>query len=108
VVCPYPVVNAGLARALGEAGVRHGPRPPDGDVSHCVLLWADGAEGLPETLGRLQEASPDAPILVFAQAEDLSLARDALQAGARGFVHAGMRPDQTDSPRPVGGFERRS
>ncbi len=93
-VCPYPVVNAGLARALGEAGVRHGSRPPDGDVSHCVLLWADGAEGLPETLGRLQEASPDAPILVFGLREDLSLARDALQAGARGFVHAGMRPDQ--------------
>ena len=94
VVCPYPVLAAGLARALGEARVRHGPRPPDGDVAHCVLLWAESAEGLSEAVGSLQEANPDAPVLVFGLRDDLSLARDALRAGARGFVHAGMRPAQ--------------
>ncbi len=85
---------SGLSRALGEAGVRHGPRPPDGNVSYCVLLWADGREGLPEAVGRFHEADPDAPVLVFGLCEDLGLARDALQAGARGYVHAGMRPNQ--------------
>lgn len=59
-----------------------------------MSLWADSADGLPEALGRLHEATPDAPVLVFGLREDLSLARDALQAGARGFVHAGMLPAQ--------------
>jgi len=34
------------------------------------------------------------PILVFGTHLNLPLARDALQAGASGFVHAGMTPDQ--------------
>lgn len=39
--------------------------------------------------------SPDAsPVVVFGPQLDLPLARDALQAGAFGFVHAKMTPDQ--------------
>ncbi len=34
------------------------------------------------------------PILVFGPHLDLLLARDALRAGASGFVHAGMIPNQ--------------
>jgi DNA-binding NarL/FixJ family response regulator len=42
-----------------------------------------------------RERSPDAPpIVVFGPQLDLPLARDALQAGASGFVHAEMKPDQ--------------
>jgi DNA-binding NarL/FixJ family response regulator len=42
-----------------------------------------------------QELNPDAPpIVVFGPQLDLPLARDALQAGASGFVHAEMMPDQ--------------
>ena len=42
-----------------------------------------------------QESCPDAPpIVVFSPQLDLPLARDALQAGASGFVHAEMMPDQ--------------
>ncbi len=39
-------------------------------------------------------ADPYAPVLVFGLCEDLGLARDALQAGARGYAHAGMPPNQ--------------
>jgi DNA-binding NarL/FixJ family response regulator len=39
--------------------------------------------------------SPDAsPILVFVSHLDLLLAHDTLKAGASGFVHAEMMPDQ--------------
>jgi DNA-binding NarL/FixJ family response regulator len=39
--------------------------------------------------------SPDAvPVVVFGLQLDLALARDALRAGASGFVHAEMTPDQ--------------
>jgi DNA-binding NarL/FixJ family response regulator len=42
-----------------------------------------------------RELSPDAPpVVVFGPQLDLPLARDALQAGASGFVHAEMMPDQ--------------
>lgn len=44
---------------------------------------------------RLRELSPDAPpILIFGRHLDLPLARDALKAGAYGFVHARMAPNQ--------------
>jgi len=51
-------------------------------------------EGLSEGVKRVQEASPDVPILIFGMHIDLPLARSALRLGARGFIHAGMRPEQ--------------
>jgi DNA-binding NarL/FixJ family response regulator len=42
-----------------------------------------------------QELSPEVPpVMVFGSQLDLPLARDALQAGASGFVHAEMTADQ--------------
>ena len=43
---------------------------------------------------RLKEENPEATILVFGSGLDLPLARAALRAGARGFIHAGMTPKQ--------------
>jgi DNA-binding NarL/FixJ family response regulator len=95
VVCSYPLVVAGIAQVLEEAGLRHGSEPPKEDVSHCVLLcWADEAPSLPETMERAREASPDAPILVLGPRNDPLLAWTALRAGARGFLHPGMTPTQ--------------
>jgi len=51
-------------------------------------------EGLSEGVKRVREASPGIPILIFGMHIDLPLARDALRLGARGFIHAGMRPEQ--------------
>src|SRR5919202_367253 len=93
--CPRSVVTAGLVRALEErTRVHKGPKPP-GDAPSCVILCATGHEGLSERVGFYRELSPNAPpVVVFCPQLDLPLARDALQAGASGFVHAEMKPDQ--------------
>ena len=93
--CPHSLVSTGLARALEKkARVHQGPKPP-GDVPSCVLLCANSHEGLSERVGFYRELSLDAPpIVVFGPQLDLPLARDALQAGASGFVHAQMTPEQ--------------
>jgi DNA-binding NarL/FixJ family response regulator len=95
VECPRSVVRAGLVRALEkQAMVHQGPKPPE-DVPSCVIICANNHEGLSERVKFYREQSPDAPpVVVFGPQLDLPLARDALQAGASGFVHAEMMPDQ--------------
>jgi DNA-binding NarL/FixJ family response regulator len=95
VECPHSVVSAGLVQALEKrARVHQGPKPPE-DVPSCVILCANSHEGLSERVEFYREHSPDAPpVVVFGPQLDLPLARDALQAGASGFVHAEMMPDQ--------------
>jgi len=94
--CPHSIVSVGLVRALEKrAWVHQGPRPPEEEVPSCVILCANGNENLSERIEIYQELSPNAPpIVVFGPQLDLPLARDALQAGASGFVHAEMMPDQ--------------
>jgi DNA-binding NarL/FixJ family response regulator len=93
--CPRSVVSAGLVRALEKrATVHQGPKPPE-DVPSCVILYANSHKGLSERLEFYREQSPNAPpVVVFSPQLDLPLARDALLAGASGFVHAEMMPDQ--------------
>jgi DNA-binding NarL/FixJ family response regulator len=93
--CPRSVVSAGLVRALEKrATIHHGLKPPR-DVPSCIILCANSREGLSERVEFYQELSQDAPpVVVFGPQLDLPLARDALQAGASGFVHAEMMPDQ--------------
>ena len=93
--CPRSVVSSGLVRALEkQATVHQGLKPPR-DVPTCIILCANSHEGLSERVKFYQELSPDAPpIVVFGPQLDLPLARDALRAGASGFVHAEMMPDQ--------------
>ena len=95
VECPRSVLRAGLVRALEKrATVHQGPKPPE-DVPSCVILCANSHEGLSERVEFYREQSPNAPpVVVFGPQLDLPLARDALQAGASGFVHAEMMPDQ--------------
>ena len=93
--CPRSVVSAGLVRALEKRATVHQGLKPPGDVPSCIILCANSHEGLSERVKFYQELSPDAPpIVVFGPQLDLPLARDALQAGASGFVHAEMMPDQ--------------
>jgi DNA-binding NarL/FixJ family response regulator len=93
--CPRSVVSAGLVRALEKRATVHQGLKPPGKVPSCIILCANSHEGLSERVKFHQELSPDAPpIVVFGPQLDLPLARDALQAGASGFVHAEMMPDQ--------------
>ena len=93
--CSRSVVNSGLVRVLeGQAKVRQGPKPP-GEVPACIILCVNHHEDLSERVQFYKQSSPDAPpVVVFGPQLDLPLARDALRAGASGFVHAGMTPDQ--------------
>lgn len=93
--CPPSVVGTGLVRSLQERTRVHQGSDPPGDVPSCVILCASGHEDLSERLQSYRELSPGTPpVLVFGSQLDLPLARDALKAGASGFVHAEMTPDQ--------------
>src|SRR5918993_5365308 len=93
--CPRSVVSTGLVRALEKRATVHQGQKPPRDVPSCIILCANSPEGLSERVEFYQELSPDAPpVVVFGPQLDLPLARDALQAGASGFVHAEMMPDQ--------------
>src|SRR5215211_3925857 len=93
--CPYPVVAAGLKSALeGKARVHLGTVPPTDEVPSSVIFDTGGVEGLSEGIKRIQEIDPEISILVFGLYVDLPLIRAALRLGARGFVHAGMEPEQ--------------
>jgi DNA-binding NarL/FixJ family response regulator len=93
--CPYPVVAAGLKSALErQARVYLGTSPPPDDVPSSAIFDTGGVEGLSEGIKRIKEVNPEISILVFSLHVDLPLAWAALRLGARGFVHAGMEPEQ--------------
>lgn len=95
IVCPYPVITSGLIRTLeSKARVYHGKEPPADYTLSFVVLYADGAEDLCESMKRIQNEVSEARILVFNTYMDLPLVRSALQMGAQGFIHAGMEPAQ--------------
>ena len=92
---PYPVAVTGLVQIFeGEARVHTGRNPPEEGEPSATIYGADGLEGISEGVKRIRKAAPSATILVFGLHLDLALARAALRGGARGFIHAGMEPEQ--------------
>jgi DNA-binding NarL/FixJ family response regulator len=97
----YPsVLSVGLERALKTSGtsVHRGPQAPQGAEALSVGLYSatsqDDDSDIASEVQDLKIVAPDAAIVVFGATADLSLARAALQAGADGFLHAGMPPEQ--------------
>ena len=92
---PYPVAVAGLVQIFeGEARVHTGRNPPEEGAPSVAIYDTDRAEGVSEGVKRIRKAAPGVMILVFGLHLDLVLARAALKAGARGFIHARMKPEQ--------------
>ena len=92
---PYPLAAIGLSRILeSEARVHVGREPPEGEAPSVAIFGTSGVESLSEGVKRLRKRSPDALILVFGLYLDLAVARTALRAGARGYIHTGMQPEQ--------------
>ncbi len=93
--CSPSVTTDGLVGALKrQARVHNAPDPPQ-DAWSTVILCPNGQEDLSASLERYRQLSPStAPILVFGWHLDLPLARDALRAGANGFIHSGMTKEQ--------------
>jgi len=96
--CSYPVVAAGLRKALkGRARVHVGwTAPTEAEVLLCAIFDTDGPESISEGIERIREANPEISVLAFSLRVDLPLARAALRHGARGFIHAGMELDQIE------------
>lgn len=92
--CPYPVATIGLARIMEAEAQVHIGREPCGEKPSVVIYGVGGLEGLAEGLKRIRKQTPDALIIVFGLHLDLAAARTALRAGARGFIHASMQPEQ--------------
>ena len=93
--CPYPVVAAGLKSALERrARIHLGSSPPQDEVAASAIFDTGGVQGLADGIKRFQDTNPAITILVFNLQVDLPLARAALRLGARGFIHAGMEPEQ--------------
>ena len=92
---PHSVVSLGLKRTLEERARVHMGRQNPGDAPSSIILCSDDdAASVSDCLVQIKEQNPEASVLIFGLHEDLPLARAALRAGARGFIHAGMRPEQ--------------
>lgn len=92
--CPYPVAVVGLARILEAKARVHVGREPPGESPAVAILGVGGVEGLIEGIKRIRRHSPGTLILVFGLYLDLQAAMIALRSGARGYIHAGMQPEQ--------------
>ena len=82
-----PIVKEALAQ---KSRVYIGKEPPQKEDPCCVLLCTSG-ERIVSEMRRLQSQAPNSPVVVFCQTKEPWLVAEALRAGARGFVHAGMR-----------------
>jgi hypothetical protein len=64
--CPRSVVGAGLVRSLEKCATVHQGLKPPRDIPSCIILCANGHEGLSERVKFYQELCPDAPpVVVF-------------------------------------------
>ncbi|WP_152670750.1 helix-turn-helix transcriptional regulator [Rubrobacter aplysinae] len=91
----YPVVSLGLTEVLkGEAEVHPGYGPPEGWDPHSIIYYCCDAEEPADEIRSLRSRYPEACLLAFGMHAQLPLARAALGAGAHGFIHAGMQPNE--------------
>lgn len=95
VICPYPLIVLGLGQILkAEVQIYESVESLTRRTISLTVLYVDEIENLPESFERAQAISMTAPVLVLSMEIDFSLALAALNAGARGFIHAGMAPTQ--------------
>lgn len=94
--CDYPVVALALKEILKEEADIYEVHntPPQMEYLSSVILCPNGRDDVTSEVRRLRDQSPDATVLVFDMHVDPRRALKALRAGARGFLHAGMRPEQ--------------
>ena len=92
------LASVGLEIALKKSGIRVHRRleaPQDPTPSVVVYCLEDKEDDLASRVRELKELAPDAAaVVIFAVSADLSLARAAILAGAKGFLHAGMPSEQ--------------
>jgi len=88
------VASLGLEKAFGTACLYKGRDAPAGEPASAVICYHSGEEDLVPEVKRARALAPNSVVLVFAPSPNLRFARAALEAGASGLLHAGMRPEQ--------------
>ena len=92
--CSYPVLALALREILkDEAHVYEGRKPRGAEDPASVITYSNRRD-VDSEVRRIRTFIPEAAVLVFASHPDTQLVRNALRAGASGFLHAGMRPEQ--------------
>jgi DNA-binding NarL/FixJ family response regulator len=81
-------------RPAGPDGKSPSPAPAKGPTASLVVVLCSNGDDVASDLGALHARFPDAACLVLCPRPDPEVARTALRWGARGFVHAGMPPEQ--------------
>ncbi len=87
------VMSLGLQGALRAARIHEGREQPAGEPPSAVICFPSLEDVAPE-VESARILAPNSVVLVFAPSPNLRLARAALEAGASGLLHAGMRPEQ--------------
>jgi DNA-binding NarL/FixJ family response regulator len=88
------LVAFGLRKALeAHAPVHCGHELPE-RRSPSLVVYELTEEDVASEVQRVRDLAPRASVLIFAPSLDPSLVRTALRAGARGFLHGGMTPEQ--------------
>jgi DNA-binding NarL/FixJ family response regulator len=91
------LLSVGLESALKKRRipVHRGPQAPQ-DAAPSVVVYSPpaGENKVASEVAELKMLAPEATIAVFGISADVSLARAALKAGANGFIHARMPPEQ--------------
>jgi DNA-binding NarL/FixJ family response regulator len=93
------IASTGLARILErEFRVHRGPLPPAVPESPsavlCCLEGGEQREDVASLVRGVKEVAPEAAVLVLSPSLELPLVCAAVSAGARGFLHTGMPPQQ--------------
>ena len=91
---PHPAMAPGLKKTLSETGARvyEGEKPPPGEAPSWVVLCPRDRGDVASEIGRLRALAEDAPVLVVGSVRETQVAREALKAGASGFVKADAPP----------------
>jgi DNA-binding NarL/FixJ family response regulator len=88
------VTSLGLKKALRTARIHEGREQPTDELPAAVVICGSNVEDVAQEVKSARALAPHSVVLVFVPSPDLRLARGALEAGARGLLHAGMHPQQ--------------
>src|SRR3712207_2912332 len=93
------IASTGLARILErEFRVHRGPLPtavPESPSAVlCCLEGGEQREDVASLVQSVKEVAPEGAVLVLSPSLELPLVCAAVSAGARGFLHTGMPPQQ--------------
>jgi hypothetical protein len=94
---PYEQAMMLVEETLGKgARVYVGKQPPEGKSVSSIVFCSNTEDIACEVrqVRCFQTLAPDAPVVVLGLRVTPQLARGALLAGARGFLHLGMKPAQ--------------